>query len=203
MHSSVTIRPSDHVLPRPNASRTWKKKKKKEIAGMSIKLYPIGHLLVGSHRILSLTVTHEFLIGSRTLVLIFDPQESPLEASIVLHPLVWYLGVSYAKLDWPVSLYTRRYLYMANWEYMVSCVGVCWTPPKPIIVPLGGTTQPIPIQLMGYTTWGHISHAKRLRSVRTDRDLWSSHVTIDTVQTTSSLKTSLRYYVYGGDLLSS
>ena len=33
---------------------------------MSIKLYPLGHQLVGSHRILSLTVNHGFLIGART-----------------------------------------------------------------------------------------------------------------------------------------
>ena len=39
---------------------------KKKIAGMSIKLYPVGHLLVGSYRILSLTVNLGFLIGSRT-----------------------------------------------------------------------------------------------------------------------------------------
>ena len=63
MHSSVTIRLFDHALPRSNASRTWEKKK---IAGMSIKLYPVGHLLVGSYRILSLTVNLGFLIGSRT-----------------------------------------------------------------------------------------------------------------------------------------
>ena len=66
---------------------------------MSIKLYPVSHLLVGSHRILSLTINTDFSLALGRLVLILDLLGFPLGASIVLRPLFWYLGVFYAKLD--------------------------------------------------------------------------------------------------------
>ena len=61
----------------------------------------------------------------------------------------------------------RCYLYMAIWDYMVPSLGVCSVPLRQFSPPMGGATQPVPMQLMGCTTWGHISHAKWLREVRT------------------------------------
>ena len=44
-------------------------------------------------------------------------------------------------------------------------------PPRPMIVPLlGGTTQPVPMQLMGCTTWGLISHTKQLGAMKIDQE---------------------------------
>ena len=63
MHSYLTIRPSDHALPRPNALCTWRKKRDSKNEYKIIPVRPPTCRL-SSHP--KLNGQHGFLVGSRT-----------------------------------------------------------------------------------------------------------------------------------------